>query len=317
MEKSAKYTLLRTFGRLFRLIFNSLDSLHITLIYGVLLAVIYYLFVVLYNACSGSAICYNTITALAILFPTIITAFYIDDLYQSTFKNSVFKLREIIKFNTNRLKKVSFTIAYFLSFVISGYLAIKILKKPANPVWQIEFIFFCILFAISMLPIAAMRFSAIVAYYLHDQRVPSIKYMYDKTIGRSYIGVVGFLLLILFLSVLNMQIFTYEAYLMHRFPHFITSLAVVYFIMITLLFSLSIIICFFEAQRQLLEDNPSVAAVEELGAESVPSEETPTKSKSSEKPHKRSSESTTGKTAGKSSKTRKTTSKGKRVTKAK
>ena len=99
-----------------------------------------------------------------------------------------------------------------------------------------------------------MRFSMAVAFFYNDQKVPSLKYLYKETNGKSYVGIIGFLLIILITSVLNLHIYGYEIRMVNEYPSSETVQVLSTFLdIITKLFTLNVIFCFFEAQRQSVQ----------------------------------------------------------------
>lgn len=257
MEKSVnKYTLLRTFGRFVSLIYKSLDTWKIALIYGSGMTLIYYIMAAGQFVCDKTdVLCYLHFQTAILIILSFICLCYISDFYQNAFKNSVFKYSSIIEFNKQKFKSIGFFISYILCFAISAYVARYIIFKPANPDWRIEFIYFVVLFVFCMFPVLLMRFSAVVAFYFNEQKLPSIKYLYEKTLGRSYIGIVGFLLIILIMAVFNMQAYGYEAHFRIKYPSSVTvEVLSTFFDIIVKLFTLNVIMCFFEAQRQLMTE---------------------------------------------------------------
>ncbi|MBQ8481810.1 MAG: hypothetical protein IJ532_04700 [Alphaproteobacteria bacterium] len=262
MGKSTnRYTLLRTFGRFVSLIYKSLDAWKITLIYGSVLTFIYYVMASGQFICNRTnALCFLRFQVIVVIVLSLICLCYVFDFYQNAFKNTVFKYSSIIKFDKNKLKSIGFFILYILCFALSAYIARYIIIKPANPDWRIEFVYFFILFIFCMLPVFLMRFSAVVAFYFNEQKLPTIKYLYEKTAGHSYIGIVGFLLTILIMAVFNMQAYGYETHFTAKYPSSVTvEVLTTFFEILVKLFTLNVIFCFFEAQRQLMTENDTTA----------------------------------------------------------
>ena len=262
MVKSAnKYTLLRTFGRFFSLVYKSLDAWRVALVYGSIITFIYYVMAAGQFVCKKTDVsCYLHFQTFIMIILSLVCLCYVFDFYQNTFKNSVFKYSSIVEFSKNKLKSIGFFIFYILCFAVSAFVARYIILKPANPDWRIEFIYFVVLFIFCMLPVLLMRFSAIVAFYFNEQKLPSIKYLYAKTTGHSFIGIVGFLLTILIMAVFNMQAYAYEAHFTMKYPSSVTvEVLSTFFEIIVKLFTLNVIMCFFEAQRQLMIESDLAA----------------------------------------------------------
>ena len=301
MVKSAnKYTLLRTFGRFVSLIYKSLDAWRATLIYGSVITFIYYVMA------AGQFVCKKTNVSCYLHFQTVVTIIlslvclcYLFDFYQNVFKNSVFKYSSIIEFSKEKFKAIGFFIFYISCFAVSAFVARYIILKPANPDWRIEFIYFVVLFVFCMLPVLLMRFSAIVAFYFNEQKIPSIKYIYEKTAGHSFIGIVGFLLTILIMAVFNMQAYAYEAHFTMKYPSSVTvEVLSTFFEIIVKLFTLNVIMCFFEAQRQLMieSDLSSVSADKQVVEQTAePVEEEAEKPVKTEKKSKKQTKTKTKK----------------------
>ena len=262
MENSTKYTLLRTIGRFFYLIFGTFKSWPLTLFYG---AVIIGISLAFYTAryCGADNLnCNVAVTVGVFLLIALCSICYLYDLYCITFKNSVFKISYVLKFDTAKIKSVGFIIGYIMSYVVSGYISWKILQKPADPNWRAEFVYFVVFFVFCLVPIAAMRFSVAVAYYFNKQKLPSLKQLYKVTEGRSYISIVGFLFVMLILSVLNL----YLSSVVNRVLVSSSAMIIVfkiYLLVLIFLFEFSFLLCFFEAQRQLIEENAPTEDVEE------------------------------------------------------
>lgn len=289
MEKSSEYTLLKTTGRFFSLVYKSLEVWPAVLIYGALLTAVYCGLLIATTFCAKeNQTCQMVWQGTMGVFLSIVSLCYLVDFYRIVFKNSVFKISNLIQFDKAKIKSVIFIVGYIFSFVISAYVSKNIVFKPANPDWRIEFVYFCVFFAFCMLPVLAMRFSSLVAFYLNEQKIPSLKYMYEQTMGRSYIGVVGFLLVILMSAVFNMQTYSLEVRLFSKFQSSLALQVIITFIdAMVKLFILGWIVCFFEAQRQLMTANEEEVAEEITVLKSEENAETKTVKKGKSKSGKK------------------------------
>lgn len=255
-KKENKYTLLSTLGSFFSMIGKSLRAWSVTLFYGAIITASSSVFERIHFCRMNDLKCYITTISLFVLFVFILIMFYLYDLYQTAFKNSVFKIKNFIRFDKNKIKSIGVLLGYFLCFVISALISWKIFTKPANPNWKIEFIYFTIFFIFCMLPVLAMRFSSVVAFYFNDYKLPSFKYLYKRTEGRSYIGIIGFLMVLLFLSVFNAYGHSVLTGLFADFPLPVTADVLRTFCYVLLiLFTFSVFLCFFEAQRLMLAES--------------------------------------------------------------
>lgn len=252
MDKNSNYSLLHVGGRFFRLIVKSINAWRTMLLYGAVTTLVYYILQICQLSCgNGNEQCYMYVQYIAYICLALLFLGYTYDSYQSAFKDSVFKYDNLIKFDVKKIKSCMFLAFYALCFIVPVFVAKLIIFKPANQDWRIEFIYFTILFVFCLLPIAAMRFSMIVAFYFNEQNIPSFKYLYEETRGKSYVGVIGFLLIILIMSVLNLRVYGYEIRMVNEYPSSVFVQVISTFLdIITKLFTLNIIFCFFEAQRQ-------------------------------------------------------------------
>lgn len=255
MNKTTKFTLFQIIRRFLYLVCKSADFWRGMLLYSAVMTAFYHISLYGQYICPQNGFsCFMTLQIVIFAILVLIALCYIFDFYQSVFKNSVFKCKTIISFGAKKLKSVAFLTAYILTYIISVYIAKTIILKPANPVWQIEFIYFVIVFAVCLLPVFAMRFSAMVAFYLYEQKIPSFKFLFNKTAGHSFIGIVGFLGIVLILAIFNMQIYGYENAFLTKFPNsMVVMILLTFFDAFVKLFSLNVLVCFFEAQRELME----------------------------------------------------------------
>lgn len=285
MKKNVRrYTLLSTMGCFFSLICKSFTSWRVTLSYGVLIAAFSWAFGLVHLCNPDNRNCFVAVNLSLILLIFITMLLYLYDFYQVMFKNSVFKPVSIVKLDKNKLKSVGVLLGYILCFAVSAFISWKIFTKPANPNWKIEGIYFTIFFIFCMIPVFAMRFSAVVAFYFNECKLPSFGYLYKKTSGRSYIGIVGFLAVLLILSVLNLYLQGATVYLLKRFPlSFTVSILGSLLNALIILITFGLFLCFFEAQRQkMIEEDVSEESVlhdAEIKKDSLPSPKSSKKTK--------------------------------------
>ena len=283
MEKNVnKYTLLNTIGRFFSLILKSFDAWGVTLFYGAVITALSSAFALVRFCKAGDFNCYVTINLFLSILVFITVLFYLYDFYQTVFKNSVFKINNILKLDKNKIKSLVLLICYILCFIVSAFVSWKIFTKPANPDWRVEFIYFTIFFIFCVAPLLAMRFSALIAFYFYEYKIPSFKYLYNKTEGRSYIGIIGFLMVLLILTVFNMYIQGITMHFIKLLPLSTAIKIIGSFVNISVvLFSFSMFFCFFEAQRQLMDENDREPSKDEASCSEV--EKTPLSTSKSQK----------------------------------
>lgn len=260
MENNSKYTLIRTVTRFFILVYKSFDSWPLMLSYAALCTIINYILKLGESLCSETSVqCLLGVNISMLLLLAFVFISYCFDFYQVTFNNSVFKAKSLISFSKEKMKSCVFVLCYLLDFIVSISIAYFILKKTANHDWRIEFIYFILFCIFCIIPIMLMRFSTIVSCYLNNQIIPKIKSLYNETSGRSYIGIVGFLFVVLILSLLNLQAYGFEYGIMKKYSAVGIVALVNFFDFIVKLFCINVLICFSEAQRQLICFNDSTA----------------------------------------------------------
>lgn len=303
MEKiTRKYTLLRTVGRFFSLIFKSLKTWYLTLFYAVIITAASLAFYAVGHSLTNVNYI-KSISVSGILLIFFIISCYLYDYYRASFLNGVFKFSDVYKFNKAKMKSVGFFIGYVMCYVISGYFSWKILQKPANPDWwHVEFIYFIVFFLFCLVPIVAMRFSAAVAYYFNEQKFPSLKRLYEVTYGRTYISIVGFLFVMFILAVANLRL-TYSIsniilyignadYVNRYLTTDSAGISVIItccvlllwlFTVLILLFEFGFILCFFEAQRQLIEESEPTKDDEDEKTEEAPATKSAVKKSAAKK----------------------------------
>lgn len=290
MEKATKYTLLRTIGHFFTLIYKSFSAWQVMLFYGAVITALTNAFYLVYLCAENSLRCFVATNALVILLLVFVGLCYLYDFYQCAFKNTVFKIENVIKFDKAKIKSLCFLVGYIMCFVVSAAISWFIFVKPANPDWRIEFMYFTVFFAFCMVPVLAMRFSAAPAFYFNNQKMPSPKYLFIQTSGRSYIGIVGFLMVMLILSVMNLYFYGYGKRIFSVLPDSVTfSVLNTFFNTLVMLFTVSVLFCFFEAQREVmtLDDKSDVFNEETAQEAKKQADEKSTKSKKKSKAKKK------------------------------
>lgn len=285
MDKNSNYSLLRVSGSFFKLIGKSINAWRTMLLYGAVSTLIYYVLQICQMSCgNGNEQCYMYVQYIATVCLAILFLGYTYDNYKNAFKNGVFKYADLIKFDANKIKSCLFSAFYVLLYIVPVFVAKIIIFKQANPDWRIEFIYFTILFIFCLLPIAAMRFSMVVAFYYNEQKIPSFKYLYEKTKGKSYVGIIGFLLITLIMAVLNLHIYGYEIRMINEYPSSVFVQVLSTFLdIIAKLFTLNVIFCFFEAQRQAGQTEELLIKDEETVADKPKNKKTNAKKKNKSK----------------------------------
>ena len=270
MENTKRFKLLRVLGKTILYSWKMLDQWRMYLFYAILLTIISLIFGRWSFSCiqepkawchsfSGSA--GKDISYLLLYYFSILVIFssFGYDLYNATFKNTVFKIRNLLAYDKNRIKSIFFSIGCLMVFVIPIFIAIMIIMKPANPLFEIEFLFFIMLFCCVIFNVMYIRLMSFVAYYLYDYKMPSLKLIYSKTSGQTYVSVTSFLLLAVFLCFTQLQ-FIGNFLRMNENDTFLMSLTTEFLDYIIKLIYFSFFLAVFSAQKDLLEEDGTLPA---------------------------------------------------------
>lgn len=193
----------------------------------------------------------------------VIIISFIYDLYYVMFKNTVFKIKNCVLVTPKKLRSILLLAFYILLYLIAGVVSWVIFAKPANPVWYIEFGYFTIMFCFALLPLFLMRSFVGISLYLQDGTIPSLQYIFQATSGRSYIAIVGFLLLILTGTIFFAHTDIYLRHLYLKYDYFAVAVAGEFICYLAILGIFSLLLCFSRAQHELLDEEKSAAAGEQ------------------------------------------------------
>ena len=275
MQSNPKlYTFFNVFSKTVVLLSNSLNQWKIYFSYAAILACIGFLFNFWGNSCMQNPLGFAcgeyiglAILILQVILYVMLFLLFAVNLYSSLIKHIEFSLRQIFSLNYTKVRQIGFLLTYIISLSIPWLIAVMLIKKPANPDWRIEFIYFMITFVMGLIPLLAMRFSASVGYYMQNMHYPALSKLYNVTIGKSYIGIIGFLIIMQIFVVVNIKMLSVfnhitSASIMLLFTYFADYLFKLFFIAFALLFC--------QAQYEIIElsqtksmaqaDNPSAAA---------------------------------------------------------
>ena len=179
---------------------------------------------------------------------------YICDFYDTAYKGKKFNIREIIQFSKVKIKAVGVLFAILVYLIFSIVAAYFIIRKPANPNWLIELMYFLMLYMILGVSLLMMRLSVGLSYYLQDNHWPNWKEIYAKTVGKSYVPIVMMLVLMLFCVVLNLQTGVYLSHLNVKYYSFVTAFFTELMAYAVILLSLTMPILMFRVQHEMLEN---------------------------------------------------------------
>lgn len=303
MENLKRFSLLRVIGRTIAYSWKMLDQWRMYLFYAGLLTILSLIFGRWSFSCvqgakawchSFSGNIWKGVGYLFLFYSALFVIFFLFgyDLYNSTFKNTVFKIKNLFVCDKNRLKSILFSVACLLAFIVPVFAAVMIVLKPANPVFEVEFLYFIILFACVIFNVLYIRLASFIARYLNDYKMPSLGAIYEKTKGRAYVSVVSFLILAFFLCLAQLQ-FIGNFIQMNANDTFVMTLVTEFLDYIIKLIYFSFFLALFRAQMDLLaEEDASVAEIaseeQKMAAESVSEKETrPAKKKTASKAQKK------------------------------
>lgn len=268
MENIKRFGLLRVMGRTIAYSWKMLDQWRMYLFYAGVLTVLSLIFGRWSFSCvrEAKAWCHTFSGSIGkgvsymFFFYTILMFVFFSfgyDLYNSTFKNTVFKIKNIIVYDKNRFKSVLFSVVCLLAFIVPIFAAVMIILKPANPVFEVEFLYFIILFACVVFNVIYIRLASFIAQYLNDYKMPSLKAIYEKTKGRAYVSIASFLVLAFFLCLAQLQ-FIGNFIQMNANDTFAMTLVTEFLDYIIKLIYYSFFLALFRAQTDLLaeEDIP-------------------------------------------------------------
>lgn len=271
MYKLSQYSFLRVLGKWFDLLAETVKQWPIFLVYALYITLISAVFGRWTYACqqgmaadwcyvpSGNAyISVTWITAFYLLMFYLIGSF-IFDIHDCMFKNSVFKWHNVWKTGKQKAKNILVICAIIISFIVSISMAVYIIRRPANPDFRIEFIFFLIAFMFLLVPMFMIRCSACFAYYMNTGSFSAAK-VYDETSGKSYISVALFLLLMITVLALNMRSISSLGGLMRSYNNFGTALFTDFIGNLLVLISIAVFLMLFQAQYVQMEKDIAVSA---------------------------------------------------------
>ena len=177
---------------------------------------------------------------------------YIHDYYQAAFCEKNFTLENIFVFKKAKIKSMLFLTLILFIFLVMGCTAYFLIRKPANPNWMIEFIYFVIVFFSFLIPLITIRLSAFISYYLQDGHMPDLIKIYKDTTKHSFIPLIMFFLAVVMIIILLLQSGLYLRALNLRFDNFAVVFLSEVAGYVIILMCYSLIIAVFRAQHEVL-----------------------------------------------------------------
>ena len=264
MTTKRNFTFLKLVGRMIANFSRMLDCWYVFLIYGVFLTLLSMAFGRYSYTCfknDNASWCFlaepaNNKDVLLVLtyylLWMILFFFFSYDICRFTLKNSVFKIKDIFIVGKEKIKTLLFWFAVILCLVLPLALASKIILQPAYPDWRIEFLLFCVVFILILLTAMILRLSAFIGHYLTTGQMPLLPKLYKLTISRSYIPIILFLLLLVFLSVGQLYVINYFR---HLGATFLMAVIGEYADTLYKLLAFGMFLAFFRAQDELLQQD--------------------------------------------------------------
>lgn len=182
----------------------------------------------------------------------LIVAFFVHDFQQNVNQNSVFKLQDACRISKPKMKSALFVLGVIAGFIVPVLIAMAIINKPANPDYRIEFCYFTVMFIMFLVPLLQIRLSAGIAYFLNKGYIPARK-IFDITVGRSFIPLLLFLLLVILMLSVHMRSLGYFNYLTFRYEGFAVVLLTDFADNVLKLACLALFLLFFQAQYLTME----------------------------------------------------------------
>lgn len=155
----------------------------------------------------------------------VIFAFFVD-FYDIEFNSEIFSIRNIVSLKRSRLKKIGILFLLLLLIIVSFVIIFAMVAKEPNPNWKIEFIYFLIAFSCFWVPFVIVRLAGAVAYYLTNEKLPSLKAMWVQTTDKSFSIVFTYGVVLLVLNFITFQLNILLKVFLYKNFYFVTAVAV-------------------------------------------------------------------------------------------
>lgn len=263
---------MRLIARFFSLFFKSMDSWKIFLTYAGLMTLLCAVFGRWSYSCTGSlggfwcykfsddALAQTLFYVVYYLLAGYLLLSFLFDFYNTTFKNTVFKVADIKRISREKVRSIAMFITIFFTMSLPFVAVWFILRKPANPDWRVEFVWFTLAFIFAMLPILQIRLSSAVAFFLENYKIPCGKLLLQKTFTRAYVPIAVFIMLLMIVSIFNLQIYADLNHYAAEYNNFWAAILIEYAAALMRLILCSLFIIFVRAQYELLIDEPELKA---------------------------------------------------------
>ncbi len=158
------------------------------------------------HACSNNLINFIVVHLIAFFVLCIFLRIWL----QSVLQTKPFVWKDIIP-QLADAKVLGLFGVYFLTLVIAGISAYLLIVRAPNPDWKIELGYFTLVSLGFFAPLLTLRFASYIAFAASGEPLPSIKTLWQKTAGNTFIILAGVMILVffgLFLSQYLLRAFT-------------------------------------------------------------------------------------------------------------
>ncbi len=183
------------------------------------------------------------------LYTHLFLAFAVD-FYDEVFMEHKFTFKQLWRRSKEKWHQELFLLGYFLGFLLSFALVLKLLMQPANPNWRIEMVYFSIIFGLFVFILFLMRIAAAVSRYLSTGH-SDWRQIYKQTSGRAYAGIILFLLILALILLCSLRLNIWFNVLSSTVP-LLTALFCFIKIFMQLIFT-ALMLTFYRAQDELLK----------------------------------------------------------------
>ena len=272
-----RYKLLNALGKTIALTWKLLDYWYVLLIYAGLLTCVSLIFKRWSYSCLTEQLpswCYtfsdNPVGLIAYFVAyytcvcTVIFSFGYD-IYKAAFKQEPFKIKDIFCFDKPKLKTIGMSFCSIFALIFPIALAVYLINRPAVPIFEIELIFFTIVFSCALLSVLFIRLSSFIGYYMNDGRMPSLIKLFHRTSGKAYVALVSFLVILLIMCISQIRLI---GALTNFNEHdlFYTTVVSEYFDYAVKLFFFGLFLASFRAQYELFKQEDDELAVADVSA---------------------------------------------------
>ena len=170
---------------------------------------------------------------------------FVYDFYRASFNQKIFHAADIFKLSKDKMKALGREGLLLCGLCFLAWLAVYIIMREPEPVWQIEFIYFTIAFTALMLIVLGIRLFGGFCGIIEGDVWEKVKKVFTQTENRSISVVITFFCLILcenaiYLRVtagLNTLINSYENFILVLFGELIDAALICSFAAVMIIFA--------------------------------------------------------------------------------